>query len=74
MPGPSSVGREARATPKSCNARGDLALEVLDAGDLSLDNIYVEERLRVLALTVAAGTSQIQRNIIGERLLGAAHG
>jgi alkylation response protein AidB-like acyl-CoA dehydrogenase len=30
----------------------------------------VVERLRTLALTIAAGTSQIQRNIISERLLG----
>ena len=27
-------------------------------------------RLYTLSLTIAAGTSQIQRNIIGERILG----
>jgi alkylation response protein AidB-like acyl-CoA dehydrogenase len=68
-PGPSaSVGK--LAYTEVVQRAGDLALKSLGAGDLSLDNIYVEERLRVLALTVAAGTSQIQRNIIGERLLG----
>jgi hypothetical protein len=33
-------------------------------------NELVEERLRVLALTIAAGASQIQRNIIGDGCLG----
>jgi alkylation response protein AidB-like acyl-CoA dehydrogenase len=69
MPGPSaSVGK--LAYTEVVQRAGDLALKALDAGDLTLDNVFVEERLRVLALTVAAGTSQIQRNIIGERLLG----
>jgi alkylation response protein AidB-like acyl-CoA dehydrogenase len=68
-PGPSaSVGK--LAYTEVVQRAGDLALKVLDAGELSVDNVYVEERLRVLALTVAAGTSQIQRNIIGERILG----
>src|SRR5947199_352347 len=55
---------------------GDLALRVLDRASLSLDDVFdhsghfVEERLRTLALTIAAGSSQIQRNIIGERILG----
>ncbi|HZN14340.1 MAG TPA: acyl-CoA dehydrogenase family protein [Acidimicrobiales bacterium] len=69
VPGPSaSVGK--LAYTEVIQRAGDLALKSLDAGALSLDNVYVEERLRVLALTVAAGTSQIQRNIIGERILG----
>jgi alkylation response protein AidB-like acyl-CoA dehydrogenase len=69
IPGPSaSVGK--LAYTEVVQRAGDLALKCLDAGDLSLRNTYVEERLRVLALTVAAGTSQIQRNIIGERILG----
>jgi alkylation response protein AidB-like acyl-CoA dehydrogenase len=49
---------------------GDLALRLLDDGRLTLDEPWVEERLRVLALPIAAGSSQIQRNIIGERILG----
>jgi alkylation response protein AidB-like acyl-CoA dehydrogenase len=53
---------------------GELSLRVLDRTGLDLDapqgGRFVEERLRTLALTIAAGTSQIQRNIIGERLLG----
>ena len=50
---------------------GELCLRVLDRDALHVDgNELVEERLRTLALTIAAGTSQIQRNIIGERVLG----
>jgi len=50
---------------------GELCLRVLGRSGLHLDdNELIEERMRVLALTIAAGASQIQRNIIGERLLG----
>jgi alkylation response protein AidB-like acyl-CoA dehydrogenase len=49
---------------------GDLSLRVLDRAALDLDLEMVEERVRTLNLTIAAGTSQIQRNIISERLLG----
>jgi len=48
---------------------GDLSMQVRGRAALEIDEI-VEERLRTLALTIAAGTSQIQRNVIGERLLG----
>ncbi len=49
---------------------GDLSVRVLDRSALDIDDEFVVERLRTLALTIAAGTSQIQRNIISERLLG----
>ena len=50
---------------------GELCLRVLGRDGLHVDdNELVEERLRTLALTIAAGTSQIQRNILGERVLG----
>ncbi|MFM7060131.1 MAG: acyl-CoA dehydrogenase family protein [Actinomycetes bacterium] len=51
---------------------GELSLRVLERDALAVDVVgeFVEERLRTLALTIAAGTSQIQKNIIGERVLG----
>jgi alkylation response protein AidB-like acyl-CoA dehydrogenase len=51
---------------------GELSLRVLERDALTVDGVgpFVEERLRTLALTIAAGTSQIQRNIISERVLG----
>jgi alkylation response protein AidB-like acyl-CoA dehydrogenase len=57
------------------DALDDLAMHVLDRAALSIGDVFeigyfVRERLRTLALPIAAGSSQIQRNIIGERLLG----
>ena len=49
---------------------GELSLRVLEREGLDVDDFAVEERLRTLSIPIAAGTSQIQRNIIGERLLG----
>jgi alkylation response protein AidB-like acyl-CoA dehydrogenase len=52
------------------NRLGDLAMRVLDRGSLSLDDEHVRGRVHALSLTIAAGTSQIQRNIVAERILG----
>ena len=58
---------------------GELALRVLGRASLALDDPaglssagldHVEERLYALSLSIAAGTEQIQRNIVGERMLG----
>jgi alkylation response protein AidB-like acyl-CoA dehydrogenase len=59
----------------------DLGMRILDRASLSRDDVgelasgaFVEERLRSTAFTIAAGTSQIQRNIIAERILGLPKG
>jgi alkylation response protein AidB-like acyl-CoA dehydrogenase len=59
----------------------ELAMRVLERASLSRDDLgalpsgaFVEERLRSTSFTIAAGTSQIQRNIIAERILGLPKG
>jgi alkylation response protein AidB-like acyl-CoA dehydrogenase len=58
---------------------GDIAMRVLGRAGLAFDDPlglspagldHVEQRLYALSLSIAAGTEQIQRNIVGERLLG----
>lgn len=58
---------------------GEVALRILGRARLALDDPtgrsarhvdHVHERLYALSLSIAAGTAQIQRNIVGERLLG----
>ena len=56
---------------------GHLALRLLDRAALAMDDPldltvadHVEQTLYALSLSIAAGTAQIQRNIVGERMLG----
>ena len=58
---------------------GEVAMQVLGRARLALDDPtglsarhldHVQQRLYALSLSIAAGTAQIQRNIVGERLLG----
>ena len=56
---------------------GDLALRLLGPARLALDDLggldsgpHVRGWLHAMSITIAAGTSQIQRNIVGERILG----
>ncbi|MEU5639547.1 acyl-CoA dehydrogenase family protein [Streptomyces milbemycinicus] len=52
----------------------DAAAEVLGAGALDADHTWVADRLSSLSYTIAAGTSQIQHNIVAERILGLPKG
>lgn len=56
---------------------GDLALRVLDRSSLSLDDLdgrpsgeLVHSKLHAFAISLGGGTTQIQQNIIAERVLG----
>ncbi len=56
---------------------GEVALGVLDRAALSMEDVdewpsgrHVQGRIHGLKMTIAAGTSQVQRNIVAERLLG----
>ncbi|QHC30007.1 MULTISPECIES: acyl-CoA dehydrogenase family protein [unclassified Streptomyces] len=52
----------------------DTAADVLGPDALDLDRPWVLDRLSSLSYTIAAGTSQIQRNIVAERMLGLPKG
>ncbi|WP_369366260.1 acyl-CoA dehydrogenase [Streptomyces sp. CG4] len=52
----------------------DTAADVLGPAALDLDRPWVLDRLSALSYTIAAGTSQIQRNIVAERILGLPKG
>ncbi|MBW5484659.1 acyl-CoA dehydrogenase family protein [Streptomyces bambusae] len=52
----------------------EAAAQVLGAQALVLDEPWVADRLSSLSYTIAAGTSQIQQNIVAERILGLPKG
>ncbi|WP_455360812.1 acyl-CoA dehydrogenase [Streptomyces sp. SYSU K21746] len=52
----------------------DTAAEVLGAASLDAGHAWTLDRLSSLSYTIAAGTSQIQRNIVAERILGLPKG
>ena len=56
---------------------GDLAERVLQRASLSLDDVaglpserHMEGLIHAISISIAAGTTQIQRNIVAERILG----
>jgi len=56
---------------------GDLAVRLLERASLSLNDVgdlasgrHIDGEIHSISVSIAAGTSQIQRNIIAERLLG----
>ena len=49
---------------------GDLAMRILDRASMSLDDRHVDGEIHAISISIAAGTSQIQRNIVAERVLG----
>lgn len=52
----------------------EAAADVLGPDSLDLSRAWTPERLSSLSYTIAAGTSQIQQNIIAERILGLPKG
>jgi alkylation response protein AidB-like acyl-CoA dehydrogenase len=80
VPGPSASVLKLRYT-EARQRLMDLGARVLDRAALSRSDVaglpaaeWTDERVSSLSYTVAAGTSQIQRNIIGERILGLPRG
>ena len=58
-----------RASALAYKILGRMSLGIDQLGDLS-DTDFVGNRIYVLSASIAAGTTQIQRNIVGERILG----
>jgi alkylation response protein AidB-like acyl-CoA dehydrogenase len=58
-----------RAAEIAQRVLGRAGLSRNDVGDLPVER-FLKKSLQSLSLTIAAGTSQIQRNIISERVLG----
>ncbi|MFF5448103.1 acyl-CoA dehydrogenase [Streptomyces sp. NPDC012888] len=52
----------------------DTAAELLGSGSLEADRDWVLDRMSSLSYTIAAGTSQIQHDIVAERILGLPKG
>ncbi|MEW2136911.1 acyl-CoA dehydrogenase [Streptomyces sp. NPDC005409] len=52
----------------------EAAAQVLGAASLSLEEEWTLDRLSSLSYTIAAGTSQIQHDIVAERILGLPKG
>jgi alkylation response protein AidB-like acyl-CoA dehydrogenase len=58
-----------RSTALAYKLLGRMTMAYDDLGDMT-EIDFVGDRVYTLTLSIAAGTSQIQRNIIGERVLG----
>jgi len=76
VPGPGSSVLKLRLS-EAFQELGDLGMRVLGRAALAHDDVdgiragrLVNEYLRGLALTIGGGTSQVQRNIVAERILG----
>ena len=58
-----------RTTALAYKLLGRMTTAYADLGEMT-EVDFVGDRVYTLTLSIAAGTSQIQRNIIGERVLG----
>jgi alkylation response protein AidB-like acyl-CoA dehydrogenase len=68
VPGPE--GSLAKIQWADINQRlGELALDVLGVDGLAVDSVWTRRMLRARANSIEGGTSEIQRNIIAERVL-----